>query len=35
MNNHFLSLFDNNVLEKVDSNTVLVEVALDAVDQRS
>ena len=31
MNNHFPSLFDNNVLEKVDSNTVLVEVALDAV----
>ena len=30
MNNHFPSLFDNNVLEKVDCNTVLVEVALDA-----
>ena len=35
MNNHFPSLFDNNILEKVDSNTVLVEVALDAVDRRS
>ena len=35
MNNHFLPLFDNNVLEKVDSNTVLVEVALDAVDRSS
>ena len=35
MDNYFLSLFDNNVLEKVDSNTVLVEVALDAVDRRS
>ena len=27
MNNHFPSLFDNNVLEKVDGNTALVEVA--------
>ena len=35
MNNHFSSLFDNNVLEKVDNNIVLVEVALDAVDRRS
>ena len=35
MNNHFPSLFDNKVLEKVDSNTVLVEVALDAIDRRS
>ena len=35
MHNHFLSLFDNDVLEKVDSNRVLVEVALDAVDRRS
>ena len=35
MNNHFLLLFDNNVFEKVDSNTVLVEVALDVVDGRS
>ena len=35
MNNTFLLLFDNNVLEKVDSNTVLVEVAPDAVDRRS
>ena len=34
MNNHFPSFFDNNVLEKVDSN-VLVEVAFDAVDGRS
>ena len=33
--NHYSLLFDNNVLEKVDSNTALVEVALDAVDQRS
>ena len=35
MNNHFPSLFDKNVLQKVDSNTVLVEVALDSVDRRS
>ena len=35
MNNHFPSLFHNNILEKVDSNRVLVEVALDAVDRRS
>ena len=35
MNNHFPSLFDNKELEKVDRNTVLVEVALDAVDRRS
>ena len=35
MNNHFPSLFDNNVLEKVDSNTALVEVALDTVDGRT
>ena len=33
MNNHFPSLFDKKVLEKVDSNTVLVEVALDAIDR--
>ena len=35
MNYHFSSLFDNNVLEKVDSNTVLEEVSLDTVDRRS
>ena len=35
MNNNFLSLFDNKVLEKVDSNTILVQIALDAVDRRS
>ena len=35
MNNHLKSLFDNNLLKKVDSNTVLVEVALDAIDLRS
>ena len=34
MNNNFPSLFENNVLEKVDSNTALVEDALDAVDRR-
>ena len=35
INNHFPSLFNNNVLETVDSNPALVEVALDAVDRRS
>ena len=35
MNNHFPSLFNNKVLEKEDSNTALVEIALDAVDGRS
>ena len=29
------SFLINNVLEKVDSNTALVEVALDAVDRKS
>ena len=35
MSNQFPSLFDNKVLEKVDGNTVLVEVALDAIYRRS
>ena len=35
INNHFPSFFDNNVLEKVDSNRTLVEIAPDAVGQRS
>ena len=35
MNNQFPSLFDNNVLEKVESNTILVEITLDAVDRKS
>ena len=35
MNNHFPSLFNNNVLEKVISNTALVEVVLDAIDRRT
>ena len=30
-----LHTFDNNVLEKVDSNTALVEVAFEAVDRKS
>ena len=35
INNHFPSLFDYNFLEKVDSNTSLVEAAPNAVDRRS
>ena len=31
MNNHFPSLLDNNVRQKVNSRTALVKVALDAV----
>ena len=35
LDNHFPSLFHNNILEKVDSNTASVEVAPGAVDRRS